>query len=312
MFAAMPNTAEVRKARAELLQMMEDKYNELIAEGQSENNAVGTVISEFGNLDELADDLGVKQELIEVQERESLAPRRTVTLDESKDFIFNRMRKAKYLAAGIMLCIISVAAPIFFGSKGHGSMGASLMFLLIALGVGGIVYSNLIGSPYRYLKDELCRIDMNTAAYIKKERHGFENIRAICVTIGIILCIVCWVPNVFLNHFRGGVSASLMFLLVGIGVFLIVYANSVGNGYEMLLDLNDVSVINGNGDNNMKPVRYINKTAETIVSVYWPTVTCLYLALSFLTFRWDITWIIWPIAGVAHRAVVINCQADDE
>ncbi|MCR5733401.1 MAG: permease prefix domain 1-containing protein, partial [Lachnospiraceae bacterium] len=152
MFAAMPNTAEVRKAKAELLQMMEDKYNELISEGQSENNAVGTVISEFGNLDELADDLGVKQELVEVQEREAQSPRRTVTLDESKDFISNRMRKAKYLAAGIMLCIISVAAPIFFGSKGHGALGATFMFLLIALGVGGIVYSGLISSSYRFLK----------------------------------------------------------------------------------------------------------------------------------------------------------------
>ena len=34
MFAGMPNTAEVRKAKAELLQMMEDKYSELIAEGK--------------------------------------------------------------------------------------------------------------------------------------------------------------------------------------------------------------------------------------------------------------------------------------
>ena len=51
MFANMPNTPEVKKAKAELLTMMEDKYNELIAEGETENSAVGTVISEFGNLD---------------------------------------------------------------------------------------------------------------------------------------------------------------------------------------------------------------------------------------------------------------------
>ena len=30
MFANMPNTPEVRRAKDELLQMMEDKYNELI------------------------------------------------------------------------------------------------------------------------------------------------------------------------------------------------------------------------------------------------------------------------------------------
>ena len=54
MFANMPNTPEVIRAKTELLGMMEDKYNELIQEGKSENEAVGTVISEFGNLDELA------------------------------------------------------------------------------------------------------------------------------------------------------------------------------------------------------------------------------------------------------------------
>ena len=55
MFANMPNTPEVKKAKAELLSMMEDKFNEMIADGVNENQAVGTVIAEFGNLDELAE-----------------------------------------------------------------------------------------------------------------------------------------------------------------------------------------------------------------------------------------------------------------
>ena len=50
MFANMPNTPEVIRAKTELLGMMEDKYNELIQEGKSENEAVGTVISELMNL----------------------------------------------------------------------------------------------------------------------------------------------------------------------------------------------------------------------------------------------------------------------
>ena len=55
MFSHLPNTPEVQKAKYELYQMMEDKYNELISEGKSDNEAIGIVISEFGNLDELAD-----------------------------------------------------------------------------------------------------------------------------------------------------------------------------------------------------------------------------------------------------------------
>lgn len=55
MFSHLPNTPEVQKAKYELYQMMEDKYNELISEGKSDNEAIGIVISEFGNLDELTE-----------------------------------------------------------------------------------------------------------------------------------------------------------------------------------------------------------------------------------------------------------------
>ena len=60
MFAGLPDTPEVRRAYEELAAMMEDKYTELIEEGQGENEAVGTVISEFGNLEELAQTLGIE------------------------------------------------------------------------------------------------------------------------------------------------------------------------------------------------------------------------------------------------------------
>ena len=62
MFANMPDTPEVIRAKSELCGMMEDKYNELISEGKSENEAVGTVISEFGNLDELSETLGLNRQ----------------------------------------------------------------------------------------------------------------------------------------------------------------------------------------------------------------------------------------------------------
>ena len=86
MFANMPNTSEVVKAKAELLQMMEDKYNELINEGVSENTAVGTVISEFGNLDELADELGLTKEIKQPKANDDFSGR-YLGMDEVKEFL---------------------------------------------------------------------------------------------------------------------------------------------------------------------------------------------------------------------------------
>ena len=315
MFAGMPDTPEVRKAKAELLQMMEDKYSELREQGQSENTAVGTVISEFGNLDELAEDLGLKKEVEEFHETESANPRRQISRDEAAAFIENRIKKSLFRALGVMLCIISVACPILTAQSEKRILlaGPALVFVCIALGVGFLVYSGFVDSDWKFIGKQLCFIDMNTASYVKERRRGFEGIRAICVTIGIILCIVCWVPcMLFAMTARVIFGPAMMFMIVGIGVFLIVYANSASKGFDMLLRVNDTKTISGGyGAPAPSEVKYISKTAETIVVCYWQVITCLYLILSFLTFRWDLTWIIWPIAAVAHRAVVINCRKDD-
>ncbi|MEG2642079.1 MAG: permease prefix domain 1-containing protein, partial [Eubacterium sp.] len=53
LFASLPDTEDVRRAKADLQDSMEERYNELKAAGKSENEAIGTVISEFGNIDEL-------------------------------------------------------------------------------------------------------------------------------------------------------------------------------------------------------------------------------------------------------------------
>ena len=61
MFARLPQTPEVLRAKGELSQMMEDKYDELVAEGMREDEAVGTVIAEFGDIDEVAETLGITE-----------------------------------------------------------------------------------------------------------------------------------------------------------------------------------------------------------------------------------------------------------
>lgn len=70
MFKNLPQTEKVLKAKSELLQMMEDKYTELVDQGKSENEAIGTVIAEFGNLDELAGDLEIAEVLQKKKDNE--------------------------------------------------------------------------------------------------------------------------------------------------------------------------------------------------------------------------------------------------
>ena len=85
MFRGLPLTEKVMKAKSELLQMMEDKYTELIRSGKTENEAVGEVIQNFGNLDDLADDLGIKEILY--QSKYSEVQRRKLSFEEVTEYL---------------------------------------------------------------------------------------------------------------------------------------------------------------------------------------------------------------------------------
>ena len=108
MFANMPNTPEVLRAKQELWGMMEDKYNELISEGLSENEAVGTVISEFGNLDELSETLGLNRQ----QYNTPSDNRRCLSIEEIKKYIRAYNVKSILIAIGVFFSAITESQVI--------------------------------------------------------------------------------------------------------------------------------------------------------------------------------------------------------
>ena len=98
MFRNLPNTEEVRRAKAELLEMMEDKYEELIKEGKTENEAVGIVISEFGNLDELAETLGITEAVKENPDED----KPMLSMDRVKDYLTMNNQRSILAPLGIL------------------------------------------------------------------------------------------------------------------------------------------------------------------------------------------------------------------
>ena len=308
MFANMPNTESVRKAKAELLQMMEDKYNELIESGHTENAAVGEVIADFGNLDELADILNLKEEIKIVTQERTERPRRFVYLDEVKDYLHDSAYYAIMLSIGIFLCIASLA-PVIVCEQFHCPdwVAISAMFVMAGVGVGLFIYRNMMLKKWNFLKGQLCQTDIATSQYVADLKQNYSSTHAIRLTIGIILCALCWLPAAVLDEFKGigDIPAAILFILVGIGVFMIVTTNIIMGSYDHILALNDVKTVAGNYVEALKPI-YINEEIAVLMEIYWPTVTCIYLAWSFLSFAFWKTWIVWPIAGIIYAVLRAN------
>lgn len=282
MFANMPDTPEVIRAKSELFGMMEDKYNELISEGKSENEAVGTVISEFGNLDELADTLGLNSNTHDDSSKTDTPDKRILTLDETRHYIRTCSKRS----------------------------------LLIAVAVAMFIFASTFLKDYAYIMKHTCVLDYQASQYVQNEKERMKPVYSICLAIGVLLCIVCVIPPIIMDSFNIGIlediSGALVLAICSAGVMLIVFQANAAASYRRLLSLNGITTTSGtytntdtsiNSSKDYKNFEYINPTAASVMSVFWPTVSCLYLCISFLTFEWHVTWIIWLVAALIYNVL---------
>lgn len=308
MFRGLPLTEKVMKAKSELLQMMEDKYTELIRSGKTENEAVGEVIQNFGNLDDLADDLGIKEILY--QTKYSGIQRRKLSFEEVTEYLERKKHAALMKAFGIMLFIIAVIFPIMLDGFGlDGTPAVVLMFVCIGIGVVLVVGASALMEQWRFIKTEPCSIDAVSIEYLKNRNREFTPTYSVMHSVGILLCILCFTPAIIFDNYSGRIwdnlSGALLFVFVGLGVFCFVYSNSIKRTYTRLLGINeqtDFSEDRETGDKRIQKVQ--NPIIRSILKCYWPVVTCIYLCVSFLTFMWHLTWLTWPIAAAVFSVLI--------
>ena len=312
MFRGLPQTEKIMKAKSELLQMMEDKYTELIRNGKTENEAVGEVIQNFGNLDELAEDLGIKDILH--QTKYSEVQRRKLSFEEVTDYLAAAKKSFILLGLGIFFCITCVMHPVIADAfRINETIGVVAMFVSIAVGVVLICFSKGILEQWRFLRSSPCSLDSVSMDYLKNKVRDFTPTFSVLLSIGVLLCVLCFLPTIIFSEIGGNLmdelGAAMLFVFVGAGVFMIVYAKSMKTAYHRLLKINDNYDFEVE-DGNKKT--YSNKSLEIFMSVYWTSVVCLYLCVSFITFHWEITWIIWPIAAVANAIIRAVYMTDSD
>ena len=379
MFAGLPDTPEVRRAYIELAAMMEDKYTELIEEGRSENEAIGTVIAEFGNLEELAQDLGIEDCLnrngaqanvsgnnaqanasgygSQAQSRERAAEfaresaerktygyagahrerssderaytkrtrssakrtyaqeRRIITADEICEYLGTGNSSTLLRAFGVLLCIISPASAIWLGDMGYGwfvdflsSFGVAMFFVCIAAAVACFLISGSLMKPWKFLKAQPCVLDEEAREIFEDQRKQSEEEGARQKVTGIVLCMLSPVPIVL---FQSGFGAALFFFFVGAGVAMLALKIFRKSHYKRVAQAEERAARAAEGRKRFIHVEkedtykytYRDRNLQSIMAVFWPLVTCVYLGFSFLTGTWAISWILWILAGAVKKFI---------
>ena len=313
MFQTLPDTPEVRRAREELLQMMEDKYTELKAEGKTENEAVGIVISEIGNIDDLIEDFGLQDV---VKENQKTYTGKWLNTEELKSCLKAFQKRAWMIALGVMLCILSPVSTIVCDAlQGNHTgtplegIGVCILFCFIAVAV---ILFILSGGVTREWTQESCRPDAQAKEYLKKEKKKKSGLYQIILSIGIACCILSALPPIIVDSLNVGdfweeLSGGMFLAVVAFGVYLIIYGACMRGNYQHLLHGTKVGKID-----KEEPYEFSDPRTKTMSSIYWNTVTCIYLCWSFLSFDWHITWIIWPVASIFFGILKIALGEPDQ
>jgi len=330
MFMNLPVITEVTRAKEELLQMMEDKYNELKVSGRTENEAVGIVISEFGNLEEIAVELGIDSYLENAtaqsnstyaEEAQSDEAEREISLEEAQEYMERNMHFGRRIGFGVTLCVWSPILIIIwsflsnmlgeFFEKSAMGIGVAVLLIMVAIGVVMLVFAGIGAEEYDYLKTERFKIAREAEDYVALEEESYNGVFNVSIAVGVGLCIISVIPVVASGvlfqegDMRMGTGVAGLLFLVGIAVFLFIQAGIRKEGFNILQQRGEYSYSKKLKKSQKEREERI---MEIIGSFYWPIITCAYLLYSFRTGRWGTSWVIWPIAGILFGAIsgIIN------
>ncbi len=300
MFINLPETPEIIQLKEDILGNMEDKYTELIEAGKSNNEAIGIVISEFGNIDEILEEMNIHAT---VDEADTLP---VVSEVQAIEYMEAKKNGGFGIGAGVFSCIFGVclllAIMVFTRESDVGVfIGVAVMGIFVTIGVILFIWNGMKLAPYNYLERNFVLLG-GVRKLIEEEKRNYEKSYRLSLVIGVACCVLSIVPLMISLIIGGGGDAatllgtSLMMIMIGTGVFFFIYAGNIVDAQNKLLK-------NGIAVPISKSEKQKYRLKKKIEGVYWPIVVILYFVLSFGFAGWSYTWIIWPIAGVLYSAI---------
>ena len=232
---------------------------------------------------------------------------RSVSMEEAVSFLKYNETAARRISTGVMLCILSPVLLILLGGLAEAGFipveeriaelgGTAILLIMIAAAVGMFIREGMRGKKYEYLEKIDIETEYGVNGMVKERRDTYAETHSRRLIIGVMLCIISAVPLLGAEavHYSNNsdlfpiLCVALLLIMCAVGVKLIVLTCSRQGGYDRLLEEGDYS--------------RLNKKAGRYDGVYWAIATAVYLGWSFATSRWELTWMVWPVAGVLFAA----------
>ena len=249
-------------------------------------------------------DADEREEVIEEIIEEEVLPTREVTAADAEEYLAAVKKAGPRIALGVLLCILSPVTLILLGGLSDmnvwisenvaAACGFVALFAFIAVALALFIPTGMSLSKYEYLEKNVLILPQALEKSLRQDYEENNKKELLRITAGILCCVFAGIQIVILTCLFPNnepvilVSLPLAFLFAAVGVYIIVRTCFLRGAYQRLLQMEDYT------ERRKRNGIYF----ELIGDAYWLVVLAIYLGTSFLTDRWDITWIIWPISAV--------------
>lgn len=239
---------------------------------------------------------------------------RKVTLAQANEYLALRKSAALRIAIATVLCMISVI-PLFLitGATefGYLSMQAetaavgslALMFIMVAAAVGMFIYTGHQAEPFAFLEKEPFETEYGVRGMVQEKQKAFRNtslkgnIFAVSLLILSPISLLCGAFSEAENsNMLTLLFLAVTILLAAIAVFMLIWVGVQNAAMEKLMEEGDYSRKNKENGDKM----------GAISTCYWLIATAVFLTWSFLGNAWDISWVVWPVAGVLFAVLRVS------
>jgi hypothetical protein len=304
LFIGINETEQIKQLKEDLLAGAEDRYEDLKNQGKSENEAIGGVIAEFGTIDELLEEMNIKQEF----EDETGYELNEISVEEALTFLNKRRKAATMIGLGVLMIMLGAAAC--FALMGvYGENAAEIfgvLFILIGAAAGVplfIVAGTSLSNENKRLNDRF--IPLAVKNEMKKRKELFQRSFVFCIATGVVLCILSVIPLIVLSELTGSkkmefFGIAILLTIAGLGVFFFIFGGVIMGSFTKMLEVKYFVSDEDEPGPNAKKERDENKPEWflQLEHFYWPMIGGIFCIQGFLLGNWGTGWIIFPIAGI--------------
>ncbi len=240
-------------------------------------------------------------------------PVKRVSLALANEFLEWRRRAAKRIATAAFLCIVAVIPLLLLAAASEApgcavsenlvaGVGLVILFVLVAAAVAIFVSCGFKNTPFEFIDKEPFETEYGVDGMVREKQKAYRSAYVKSNIIAACLCVLSPIP-LFVGAFTEkeyliAAMTSGTILLAGIGAAFFILAGVRWASMQKLLREGKYA----------RRDRRKTRIKETVSTAYWLTATAVYLGWSFWTGDWEITWVVWPVAGILFAVVMCLCN----